>query len=464
MKCLQTLLLSLCAALSLHAQSSVDITAATPVRPAAAEDENVKAALELATRFSQIRGGKPGAVIAADGPAIRGSIRSEAPTARRAVTVPENIMATTPVASDDSAPISRPAASVEEEPAITVFAAQPEESAAAKVIDEPVETATQPAAAENAPASALAAAAAPADEPQNAAPEKEEPSPAAPAAPVDVISNEDLKEANPPPPAPAEPLELADVPLPKNGASDALLPSVADELPDPSNLPQGEGYTDSPAPAPETEVALSDLAPQPAPGDTADPAARGPMFRVTGPEAVQYCQGLGYSFTPSGGLGARDGNHTVASQYPHMFTSEVHGARMVQVKPPMGWAIAETNNIFFMFCDSRYNAVRLNEGWKIRGIQLRGLNWRWVVCPKSGASTASFSVRLHAPKMATGNAVVELSGLSLEGPPGATDWRAAFPSLNGRRPAAEPARANASARPAPAPRVVNVQPQTAGTP
>lgn len=451
MKCLQTLLLSLCAALSLQAQSSVDITAATPGRPAGAgEDENVKAALELAARFSQIRGGKPGAVIAADGPAIRGAMRSEAPEpARRAGTVPENIMATTPVAAESPAPVSVPAASAEEEPAVTVFAVQPEGKPAAEVVDEPVESVN---------------AAAPDAEPQITAPEKETP---APPAPVDTISNDDLKEVNPPPPPATEPLELADVPLPQNGATDALLPSAGDELPDPSNLPQGEGYTDSPAPAPgaapETEVSLSDLAPQPARGDAADPAERGPMFRVTGAEAVQYCQGLGYSFTPSGGLGARDGNHTVASQYPHMFTSEVHGPRMVQVKPPMGWAIPETNNIFFMFCDPRYNAVKLNEGWKIRGIQLRGLQWRWVVCPKSGASTASFSVRLHAPKMAAGNTVVELSGLSLEGPPGATDWRAAFPSLNGRQPAAERATASAS-RPAPAPRVVNVQPQTAGNP
>ena len=71
-------------------------------------------------------------------------------------------------------------------------------------------------------------------------------------------------------------------------------------------------------------------------------------------------------------------------------------------------------------------------GWKIRGIQLQGPDWQWVACPRSGAGTASFSIRIRAwktvdtPRQGT---VVTLQGLTLEGPAGATDWKAAFPDL-----------------------------------
>jgi hypothetical protein len=131
-------------------------------------------------------------------------------------------------------------------------------------------------------------------------------------------------------------------------------------------------------------------------------------------------------------MGRRDGIHTAAAQFANLITSEVHGTRMAQYRPPVNWNIQETSNTFFMFCDASFRAVRLNPGWRIRGIRLQGPNWEWVACPRSGASTASFSVRLHAAKGGPKATVVELAALSLEGPQGAADWREAFPSLNGQ--------------------------------
>ena len=87
-----------------------------------------------------------------------------------------------------------------------------------------------------------------------------------------------------------------------------------------------------------------------------------------------------------------------------------------------------------MFCDAGYNAVRLTPGWRIRGIKLKGPAWRWVACPRSGAGTASFSIRVHAYKGQEAATTVALEGLTLEGPDGAVDWRDAFPWLNGRGP------------------------------
>jgi hypothetical protein len=134
-------------------------------------------------------------------------------------------------------------------------------------------------------------------------------------------------------------------------------------------------------------------------------------------------------------MGRRDGVHTVAAQFPSFLTSEIHGPKLTQVRPPITWAMDETANTFFMFCDASYKAVRLTPGWRIRGLQLQGPHWEWVACPRSGASTASFSVRLHAfknPKRP--DTVVHFTGLTLEGPAGATDWRDAFPNLNNPTP------------------------------
>ena len=132
-------------------------------------------------------------------------------------------------------------------------------------------------------------------------------------------------------------------------------------------------------------------------------------------------------------MGKRDGAHTGAAQFPNFLTSEINGAQLTQIKPPVTWSLAATSNVFYLFCDASHNAVKLNPGWKIRGIQLQGPDWEWVACPRSGANTASFSVRLHARKEAAAHTKVLFKGLTLEGPPGAMDWRAAFPALKAAR-------------------------------
>ena len=194
------------------------------------------------------------------------------------------------------------------------------------------------------------------------------------------------------------------------------------------------------------EVPRSDLAPAPAYGGVEVQDRRGPVFRVNGAEAFKVARARGFRFTPAGGIGARDGVHTAASQFPSHLTSEVHGPRMAQFHPPATWSVAETSNTFFMFCDAGYNAVRLAPGWRIRGIKLSGPAWRWVACPRSGTNTASFSIRVHAYKGQESATSVALEGLTLEGPEGAKDWKDAFPWINGKGPA----NASQFAQPAPA--------------
>jgi hypothetical protein len=222
-------------------------------------------------------------------------------------------------------------------------------------------------------------------------------------------------------------------PLPGDDARDQPLESL---LPDPSAiLPGGDSPPESSPsgdPPSESTVPRTDLAPAPAYGGVESQARRGPVFRVSGADAFKLAHARGFKFTPAGGFGSRDGMHTAAAQFPNVLTSEVHGTRMSQLRPPPAWAVTETSNTFFMFCDANYNAVRLNPGWRIRGIKLEGPNWRWEACPRSGANTASFSIRVHAYKGQDASTAVQLSGLTLEGPEGATDWREAFPSLNGR--------------------------------
>jgi hypothetical protein len=111
---------------------------------------------------------------------------------------------------------------------------------------------------------------------------------------------------------------------------------------------------------------------------------------------------------------------------------------MMQMRPSPLWTTPYIENTFYMFCDGNYNAVKLQPGWKIRGIQLKGPDWQWLVCPKSGANTASFSIKIRSWKLPDAPAqgtVVTLTGLTLEGPPGATDWKAAFPDLTQSAPA-----------------------------
>ena len=226
-------------------------------------------------------------------------------------------------------------------------------------------------------------------------------------------------------------------------------------------LPPGESLSDPTLPDESSahDVPRSDLASGPAYGGVEVQGRRGPVFRVNGAEAFNVARSRGFKFTPAGGIGARDGVHTAASQFPNVLTSEVHGTRMAQLRPPATWSLAELSNTFFMFCDPAYNAVRLAPGWRIRGIKLQGSAWRWVACPCSGAGTASFSIRVHSYKGQEAATSVTLAGLTLEGPEGATDWKVAFPWINGKGPAnapqpalpapAAPARDELAAVPAP---------------
>jgi hypothetical protein len=225
------------------------------------------------------------------------------------------------------------------------------------------------------------------------------------------------------------------LPLPGENASGvpdaSVLPDAAAMLP-PGQVMQTEGDT-APLPVegalPDNVVSRDELAPAPAYGSIETQERRGPVFRVGGAEAMNVARSRGYKFTPAGGIGPRDGNHTAAAQFPNVLTSEVHGARMSQLRPPSAWKMEETSNTFFMFCDAAYNAVRLAPGWRIRGIRLEGPSWRWVACPRTGANTASFSVRIHAYKGQETATSVQLAGITLEGPEGATDWEDAFPDL-----------------------------------
>ncbi len=205
------------------------------------------------------------------------------------------------------------------------------------------------------------------------------------------------------------------------------------------NIPLLDNESPPPAAEPSPhEVPRTDLAPAPAYGGVEVQARSGPVFRVGGTEAFKVARSRGFRFTPAGGIGARDGVHTAASQFPHTLTSEVHGTRMAQFNPPPAWSVTETSNTFFMFCDASYNAVRLAPGWRIRGIKLKGPAWRWVACPRSGSNTTSFSIRVHSYKGQETATAVALEGLTLEGPEGATDWKDAFPWINGKGPANAP--------------------------
>lgn len=253
----------------------------------------------------------------------------------------------------------------------------------------------------------------------------------------------------------------SDAPLPlihpaDPGSLSGLLPSPSgldsvpgDELPFPDGSlppPPDSSSADPGSPAPpgpdSGSVPSSDLRPGPqSSAETSTEQPRGPLFRVTGAEAFIVARQRGFRFTPAHGLGLRDGNHTVASQVPHVLTSEVHGTRMMQMRPSPLWTSAFIENTFYMFCDAAYNAVKLQPGWKVRGIRLQGPDWAWVACPRSGANTVSFSIRIRSwkrPDAPAQGTVVTLRGLTLEGPPGATDWKAAFPNL--KQPAGMAAR------------------------
>lgn len=252
------------------------------------------------------------------------------------------------------------------------------------------------------------------------------------------------------------------LPLP---GDDSIGPPETSVLPDaPAMLQAADDTPNTPA---EASVPRTDIAPAPAYGSVEDQDRRGPVFRVSGEQAFAVARARGFKFTPAGGIGSRDGMHTAASQFPNLLTSEVHGIRMTQLRPPPAWLVTETSNTFFMFCDANYNAVRLAPGWRIRGIKLDGPNWRWVACPRSGANTASFSVRVHAYKGAEIATSVALSLLTLEGPEGAVDWRDAFPWINGKGPVKQAAPSHSAPPPSarePAGGTVTATPARGGEP
>lgn len=150
------------------------------------------------------------------------------------------------------------------------------------------------------------------------------------------------------------------------------------------------------------------------------------LFRVPGADAIVVARAAGYCFSPNSGKGPRDGIHTVAMQYGNLVTSEVDGVKMIQYRPPGGWSVATISNTFYMFVDARLRPAPLAPGWMIRGIKLSGPSWQWHGHPAPGAPSASFAITIFGHKLAAGPTTVELTSIILQGPPGATDWRAAF--------------------------------------
>ena len=162
--------------------------------------------------------------------------------------------------------------------------------------------------------------------------------------------------------------------------------------------------------------------------DDQEPAKDG-YFRVPGAEAIQAAHAAGYCFSPRNGKPPRDSQHTTASQFADAITSVVDGVKMTQFQPPAGWNVAKISNTFYMFVESRLRPVALAPGWTIRGIQLQGTAWKWVGRPAAGAPSASFAITIIGHKGAAAATTVELKSISLQGPPGAKDWRAAFAEL-----------------------------------
>lgn len=178
----------------------------------------------------------------------------------------------------------------------------------------------------------------------------------------------------------------------------------------------------NPAELARSSTESSQAAPDP------EPAKEG-YFRVPGAEAIQVARAAGYCFSPRNGMAPRDGQHTTASQFADAITSVVDGVKMTQMQPPNGWNVAKISNTFYMFVDSRLRPVALAPGWTIRGIQLHGPAWKWVGRPAAGAPSVSFAISLIGHKGAAAATTVELTSISLQGPPGAKDWRAAFADL-----------------------------------
>jgi hypothetical protein len=206
--------------------------------------------------------------------------------------------------------------------------------------------------------------------------------------------------------------------------ADSLLPRIPGTVPlaDQSDPANGGAETENPvtdpnAPAQTPEIRASLKA-------KAIPVAN--LFRVPGPAVILQARAAGYHFSPAGGSGLRNGIHTIAQQHPNTITSEVDGVALRQFRSPPGWAMPTISNTFYMFVQSNLTPAPLAPGWKIRGIHLKGTNWKWVDGPQSGAPSASFAIAITAGKFGPLASEVILEGLTLEGPPGETNWRMAF--------------------------------------
>ena len=203
-------------------------------------------------------------------------------------------------------------------------------------------------------------------------------------------------------------------------ASEALADSLLPALP-----PKQMGVTEQDI-SPPGEYEMGPPAEAAPPKPKEKPVAN--LFIIPGPAAVMQARAAGYHFSPAGGTGNRNGIHTTAFQYPNTITSEVDGVSMREYRPNGGWAIAAISNKFYMFVESNLRPAPLAAGWKIRDIKLKGTNWQWAGGPQSGAPSASFAITITAPKFGPPANEVILESISLEGPPGETNWRKAFAS------------------------------------
>jgi hypothetical protein len=148
------------------------------------------------------------------------------------------------------------------------------------------------------------------------------------------------------------------------------------------------------------------------------------VFTIPGAEAWAVASRLGWKFFPRGASGPRDGNRSVAQLHPNLDSSLVVGPVMTQMRTPPGWNVF-SENVFFMFADARGQPRQFAPGWRMRDVRVVGTNWRWAVPSRHGATTPFFAVRITGLK-ATIDSVVELKSITIEGPPGAQDWRDAF--------------------------------------
>jgi len=102
----------------------------------------------------------------------------------------------------------------------------------------------------------------------------------------------------------------------------------------------------------------------------------------------------------------------------------VQGPRLWQSRTPAGWTFI-SENVFYLFADDRGRPRELAPGWRVRDLEIRGTNWAWVSAPRRGSSTPFCAIKIAGAKGMV-DSVVELTSLTLEGPSGARDWRAAF--------------------------------------